>query len=393
MKTKCKVLCASLLVLVFCSGAPSDDKQPGKTGGAVVGKSETGAVGKTATGAVGKTEAGAVGKTNTGAPGKKETGTVGKKTTGTIGKQDAETAGKKTTEPVSDKNAETVSKALASLQKAYNARDPKAIAALFTPKGEFIDADDNVFDSHEAIAGEFAALFEVNPKKNSVEFAAEEIREISPGILSVDCVATFSDKDGTDEDKETADVDFSALLVKQTNGAWLFASIRSEGEGDLRTPHARLKRLAWLLGDWVDESEGSTMHTTTRWSEDGNFLMTDFKIQVAGRKVMSGTQRIGWDGSLGKFKSWVFDSEGGHAEGIWTEIEDRWVVKVTGVRPDGDACSSTNTYELAAPDTYLFSVTDRIIGNETAPDFTATVVRKPPEPEKTTAAAAAARDK
>jgi uncharacterized protein (TIGR02246 family) len=333
MTTRCKSLCASLLVLVFCSGAPSDDKQPGKQ------------------------------------PDK-----------------NAARQPDKNADQQADKNAETVSQALASLAKAYNARDPKAIAELFTPKGEFIDADDNVFDSHEAIAGEFVALFEVNPKKNSVEIAAEEIREISPGVLSVDCVATFSDAEENDEDdKETADVDFSALLVKQSDGAWLFASIRSEGEGDLRTPHARLKRLAWLVGEWVDESDESTMHTTTRWSEDGNFLLTDFTIRVAGRKVMSGTQRIGWDGSLDKFKSWVFDSEGGHAEGIWTEIEDSWVVKVTGVRPDGDACSATNTYEQVGADTYLFSVTDRIIGDETAPDFTARVVRKPPEPEKATA--------
>ena len=283
--------------------------------------------------------------------------------------------------PAPDKNAEAVNKALASLAKALNARDAKAIAELFTPKGEFIDADANVFDSHEAIAGEFTALFEANPRKNSVAIAVEEIREISPGVLSVDCVATFSDTEGADEDKERADVDFSALLIKQSNGGWLFASVRSEGEGNLRTPHARLKRLAWLIGEWIDESDESTMHTKTRWSDDGNFLVTDFTIHVTGRKVMSGTQRIGWDGSLKKFKSWVFDSEGGHAEGIWTEFEDRWVVKATGVRPDGDACSATHTYERKGADSYVFAVTDRIVGDDSAPDFTSRVVRKPPEPE------------
>src|SRR5260370_14674496 len=171
MTTRCKFLCASLLVLVFCSGAPSDDKQPGKQ------------------------------------PDK-----------------NAARQPDKNADQQADKNAEPITKALAAMAKPLNARDPKAIAELFTPKGEFIDADDNVFDSHEAIAGEFSALFEVNPKKNSVELAAEEIREISPGILSVDCVATFSDKEGADEDQETDDVDFSALLVKQSKGDWLFAS-------------------------------------------------------------------------------------------------------------------------------------------------------------------------
>ena len=267
-------------------------------------------------------------------------------------------------DPAAIENAETVIKALAALAKAFNARDPEAISELFTPKGEFIDADDNVFDSHAAIAGEFKVLFEINPK-NTIEFGAEEIREISPGILSVDCVAAFSGDDESDPD----DIDFSALLVKQADGKWLLASVRSEGEGNLRTPHARLKQLEWLIGEWVDESGDSTMHTSTRWSEDGQFIMTTFAIHVAGRKVMSGTQRIGWDGSLDKFRSWVFDSEGGHAEGIWTEIDDAWVVNVAGVRPDGDACSATNTYEPQGAEAYLFSVTDRIVGNETESDF------------------------
>lgn len=281
-----------------------------------------------------------------------------------------------------DKNSETVNKVLAALAKAMNAHDPKAIAELFTPAGEFIDADDNVFDSHEAIAEEFAALFENNPRKSSVELASEEIREISPGVLSVDCVATFSDGEESDEETEIVDVDFSALIVEQSDGDWLLASVRSEGEGNLRSPHARLKRLEWLVGDWIDENDESAMHTTTRWSDDGNFILSDFDIRVDGRVAMRGTQRIGWDGSLGKFKSWVFDSEGGHSEGIWTEFDDRAVVRAAGVRPDGDAYSATQTYERLGDDSFLFSVTDRIDGNDTAPDFRATVVRKPPEPKK-----------
>jgi uncharacterized protein (TIGR02246 family) len=280
-----------------------------------------------------------------------------------------------------DKNAEPVSKAFAALAKAYNAGDPKAIAELFTPNGEFIDAEDNVFQGRDAISREFAALFEINPR-NEIAVTAEDIREISDGVLAVDGVASFPAKEGSDP----VTVDFSALVVKQADGRWLLASIRSDGEESLRTPHARLKQLEWLIGDWVDESAESTMHTRTRWSDDGQFILSDFAIHVAGRKVMTGTQRIGWDGALEKFRSWVFDSEGGHAEGIWTEIDDRWIVKSTGVRPDGDAGSATNTYEQNGADSFLFSVTDRIVGDEAQPDFTARVVRKPPEPERASAA-------
>ncbi len=319
MTTRCKTLCSCLLVLLFCSGAPSDDRQPGK-------------------------------------------------------------------QP--DKNAEFVNKAFKSLADAMNAREPRAIAERFTPGGEFIDAEQNVFQGRDAISREFAALFEINPKA-TIELAAEEIREISPGLLTVESVASFSGK----EESEGVKVDFTALLVKQADGQWLLASIRSKGERSLRTPHVRLKRLEWLIGEWVDESDESTMHTNTRWSDDGNFLVTSFAIHVAGRKVMTGTQWIGWDGSLEKFRSWVFDSEGGHAEGTWTEIEDRWIVKSTGVRPDGAACSATQAYEQQGADAFLFSVTDRIIGDETQPDFTAHVVRKPPDPETASADATTLRRK
>jgi uncharacterized protein (TIGR02246 family) len=366
-------LCASLLVLVFCSGAPSDDKQAGKQPAAKPADKQPAKP--------------AAAQTEKQSP--KQAATQSDKAVKQADKQPAKQPDKNA-DPQADKNAEIVTKALAAMEKALNARDPEAIAAQFTPKGEFIDADDNVFDSHEAIAGEFKALFEVNPRKHSMDLTFDEVREISPGILSIDCTVTFTDLEGKDKDEDTEmeDIDFSALLVKQADGNWLFASVRSEGEGDLRTPHARLKQLEWLIGEWVDENDESSMHTKTRWSEDGNFIMADFTIHLAGRKFLGGTQRIGWDGSIGKFKSWVFDSEGGHAEGIWTEIEDAWVVKVTGVRPDGDACSATHTYERRGPDSFQFTVTDRIVGNEVMPDFSSQEVRKPPEPERATADAA-----
>ena len=54
-------------------------------------------------------------------------------------------------------------------------------------------------------------------------------------------------------------------------------------------------------------------------------------IKIAGREEISGSQRIGWDALLGKFRSWIFDSEGGHSEGYWHRDGDNWVLKATGV--------------------------------------------------------------
>lgn len=279
-------------------------------------------------------------------------------------------------EQTAEENLEVVTRAFANLILEYDARDAKALADLFTPQGEFVDAEGNIFQGRDAISREFTALFEINPY-NSLNITTESVREISPGVLSVDSVATIAGSKDPEPDK----VDFAAVVVKQADGRWLLASIRSAGEGNLDTPHARLKQLEWLIGDWVDESDESTMHTSTRWSADGQFLLTEFSIRVARKTVLQGTQRIGWDGSLEKFRSWVFDSEGGYADGIWTDNDDHWTVSATGVRPGGEACSATQTYEPDGPDAYLFSVTDRIVDGEELPDFTAHVVRTPPKPE------------
>jgi uncharacterized protein (TIGR02246 family) len=145
---------------------------------------------------------------------------------------------------VPDKYAETVAKVFAAMSAAYDSRDAKAFADQFLATAEFVDADGDVFEGREAIRREFTALFEVNPR-NKAAMGADAIREISPGVLSVDGVAQFSAADGSDP----ATVDFTAIVVRQTDGRWLIASIRSEGERSVRAPHARLKELEWLIGD------------------------------------------------------------------------------------------------------------------------------------------------
>ena len=78
-------------------------------------------------------------------------------------------------------------------------------------------------------------------------------------------------------------------------------------------------QLEWLVGDWVDEGDHGVVHTTCRWSDDKSFLLREFTIKVPGQPISSGAQRIGWDAGREQFRSWVFDSDGGHSEGLWTE--------------------------------------------------------------------------
>ena len=118
---------------------------------------------------------------------------------------------------------------------------------------------------------------------------------------------------------------YTVLFVKR-DGRWLMADVR-ETDDTAASPHDRLKELEWMIGQWVDESPEAVISTDCRWSDDKNFLLRSYTIQVAGVPAMSGVQRIGWDPITGQIKSWVFDSQGGHSEGLWSRDGNRWAVQ------------------------------------------------------------------
>ena len=96
---------------------------------------------------------------------------------------------------------------------------------------------------------------------------------------------------------------------------------------------------------------------------------------------MSGSQLIGWDPRLKQIRSWVFDSDGGFSEALWSRDGDRWVIKSIGVVKDGRAASATNILTRVNRDTIRWTSVDRTIGSEVLPDAEEiTLVRKPPQP-------------
>ena len=78
-----------------------------------------------------------------------------------------------------------------------------------------------------------------------------------------------------------------------------------------------------------------------------------------------------------------FVSDGGYADGIWTLVEDAWVIKSSAVMPDGLTGSATITVSPKGVDRYLMTGTERIVGDERDQDFEYTVVRPGPRPGNT----------
>ncbi len=261
-----------------------------------------------------------------------------------------------------------------SLVAAYNAGDGAKLAACFLPKAELVDDAGNVYSGLEEIAAIFQQFREEFPNA-TMELAIDSIRLAGDRVAVEDGTRTVKTADAT------AVNHYTMLYVKQ-DGRWLVAAARETAADPEPTPHDRLQPLAWLVGDWVNENPASAMAISCRWADNDNFLLVDFQVRVEGEVVMASSQRIGWDPQARRFRSWVFDSDGGYGEGRWTQVDGRWILRSTATLPDGDSGSATIYIEPLDSDKFLMKGFDRIAGDVALADFEATIVRKPPEPAK-----------
>jgi uncharacterized protein (TIGR02246 family) len=264
---------------------------------------------------------------------------------------------------------------IAQFVKAYNAGDAKAVAALFTPDGQAVDKDGDAAEGREAIAKTFADIFAEMPEKQ-LEVFVESIRFLGPDLAME--VGTTKE---TPAPGEPPEYDRYTVLHVKRDGKWQMALARDE-EGPSPSAHEQLQPLAWLVGEWVDDDGSAVVVSSCRWSEDKNFLMQDFKLELNGRNAMNVSQRIGWDPLAKRIRSWVFDSEGGFGESLWTRDGNDWIIKATGVRPDGTTASATNLLTRSGTDGYIWRSTDRIVADERQPVTQVKVVRKPPQPKE-----------
>lgn len=268
-----------------------------------------------------------------------------------------------------------VEQAVERFSQAFKDRDPKALAELFTPEGEYVDTLGTVFHGRGVIEAEYASTFQVTPP-GEIEVEIISIRPIAQGVFVEEGVATFHPT----EEEAVSRTRYAATHVKQTDGTWLLASLREWDSPDL-TPHDRLKTLSWLEGAWREEVGGTSVRTEWKWSEDGNFLISEFSIRDSQGISLKGTQRIGWDGERRQFRSWVFDSTGGSAEGWWAEGNDgTWSVQLSGVDAHGARTSGMLTYFHDGGDGLVVTQEQRTRGGIHLPSITHRIVRQPPLP-------------
>ncbi len=256
----------------------------------------------------------------------------------------------------------------------YNKADTKALVARFTEDAEVVEENGTRYRGQGLIEQRLAETFTASPGVK-LQVQTEAIQFLSPDVVKAEGRTLVTPVKGAPVSRR-----HTALLV-QRDGHWLISSIREESD-PLVAPHDRLKELEWMLGEWVDEGPDSHVRVACRWSEDGNFLIRTFTVKVQGKPVLTIHQRVGWDPLAKQFHSWEFDSEGGYGEGKWIRDGERWVIKHSGVRPEGVTASATHIVWQERTDLVRWEAVDRVIGGEVVPqERTYAMVRVPPPPQ------------
>jgi uncharacterized protein (TIGR02246 family) len=271
---------------------------------------------------------------------------------------------------------------VAEFTRAFNAGDARSIATLFTPEARIVTLTGKSIEGREAIEKVFAASFAESPGQ-TIEVKTESLRFLGPDAAIEEGIATITTPRAEGGPAVPAEgTRYSAAYLRR-EGKWLQDSIRDYATVPAEEPSVQgnLKELEWLVGDWIDESDEGEVHTTCRWAENHAFLRRSFQVRIRGRAEMSGTQLIGWDPRLRQIRSWVFDSDGGFSESLWSRDGERWVIKSAGVVKDGRAASATNMLTRVNRDTIRWTSVDRTLGSEVLPNAEEiTLVRKPPQP-------------
>jgi len=283
----------------------------------------------------------------------------------TVSTQAAE---KKKPDDKSDENA--IRAAVASYVAAYNRGDAKAVAAHWSDSGEWLSPSGQRFQGKQAIEKELQAMFAQN-KGVRIEVMHPTIRLVSPEVaIEEGTVRVISPTE------PPSDSTYFALHVKK-GGQWKLDSVRETDVPETPPASSPLQDLAWLVGQWTDDSPDATVAATVTWTKNKSFLNYSFKVSAPGMEDLEGTQVIGWDPAAGTIRSWLFDSDGGFGEGTWSKKDNSWIVKFSQVLPDGRKASATNIYTLVDANTITWKSIGRKVDGEILPNVEAVkIVRK-----------------
>lgn len=233
--------------------------------------------------------------------------------------------------------------------RAFDRRDAGAVAACWSESAENLSLDTGETTSgRDEVASVFQTLFHDDPAAR-IDLEIETIRPLGNGVATVDGVSQTTFSDG-----EVAASRFSAVVMKQ-DGRWMLESVREASVPSHRSARQEaIAALEPLVGEWEDVSDNVTISTHAFWTKGGGFLVRSHR--VTSGETMEITEVIGWDPLRQGLRSWVFNSQGGFAEGSWAVLDDAFEIFLDGTLADGGLVSGELRIDRVGSDEIVSSL-------------------------------------
>ncbi len=246
-------------------------------------------------------------------------------------------------------------------EAAYAKADVKTLADFFADDAQYTADDGRTFDGRAAIEKSIMETFKAR-KGATLAINLDSVRVLAPEVVMEKGFTTVTAKNG-----EKSGAQYAAFYVKK-DGKWKISQLIETPLGDV-SPHDQLSELAWLVGDWeeADKSDDLTVRSQYVWAKGGNFITRNIEVKRAGETTMEGWQVIGWDPVEHCIRSWTFDDEGGFSQGRWTREGDRWLLRETGVTPDGSRTAADNTFVKLTNDKFSWESNNRTLDGDPQP--------------------------
>ncbi|MFO0792266.1 MAG: nuclear transport factor 2 family protein [Pirellulales bacterium] len=266
--------------------------------------------------------------------------------------------------------------------EAYNRRDSKAMAAMWSPDAVYADTT-----TGEAAVGRDAIAKQLDHGFAGAEDAKLKVEIDSIAFVSPNVAIEKGTAEVTYGKSPTETTEYSAVHVRR-DGKWLLDRVtETETAEEPAKPdpppsnYEHLKELEWMIGAWIDQDEAATIETDCEWTKNRNFMTRSFAMVIGDDVNKSGMQVVGWDAAAKQIRSWVFDSDGSFSEGSWTKKgDDKWIIHQHGVLPDGGKTTATNILKRLDDNSFTWQSIDREVDGEMLPNIPEVqVIRKPAE--------------
>lgn len=246
--------------------------------------------------------------------------------------------------------------------EAFHKADAKALAAFWTPDGDYTDQTGKLMKGREAIAKVFQGFF-AEHKGLKVRIDSVSLRFLTPDVAIEDGISETVPADGAPPSRAR----YTIVHVKK-DGQWLLGSVRDAPFAP-PTNYEHLRGLAWAIGDWAGEGENGVVERhSVSWAENQNFILATFTTTIKNISVGSAHQWIGWDPIGKNIRSWIFDATGGFGEGSWSNDGKKWTIKTSTVLQDGKKATATHVLTRVDADTITLQTRDRTVDGTRVPD-------------------------